>query len=150
MKGLRRRRRQAGWFSSPFALIVEGYGGVRSPPHGCVRIGSKYGVIHVDRAASLGYNYYVEYEKKWQSYRNTLADFNEEVDEYNGEIQGEVFTRGSPEALSIEAWKERLDEQAEILSKMEKEGDFDEKLAKSLTNKVKPVLKKHYQKEEKE
>ena len=86
-----------------------------------VQIGSKYGVIHVDRAASLGYNYYVEYEKAWQSYRNNLASYNEEVDEYNGEIQGKVFTLGSPEAISIEAWRERLDEQSETLNEMEKE-----------------------------
>jgi hypothetical protein len=86
-----------------------------------VQIGSKYGVIHVDRAASLGYNYYVEYEEAWQSYRDILVSYNSEVDEYNSEIEGKVFTLGSPEALSIEAWRERLDEQSEILYEMEKE-----------------------------
>ena len=86
-----------------------------------VQIGSKYGVIHVDRAVSLGYNYYVEYEKAWQSYRNNLASYNEEVDEYNSEIEGKVFTLGSPEAISIESWRERLDEQSEVLYEMEKE-----------------------------
>ena len=85
-----------------------------------VRIGSKYGVIHVDRAESLGYNYYVEYEQKWWEYRNVLSKYNEEVDKYNDEIEGKVFTSGSPEARSIEAWKKRLDEQAEILDEMEK------------------------------
>lgn len=86
-----------------------------------IRIGSEYGVIHVDHAVSLGYNYYVEYEQKWQEYTNTLENYNEEVDKYNQEIEGKVYTTGSPEARSIRAWKERLDKQAEILDEMENE-----------------------------
>jgi len=86
-----------------------------------IQTGSKYGVIHIDRAESLGYNYYVEYEQRWLEYRNILGNYNEEVAKYNEEIEGKVFTIGSPEARSIEAWKERLDEQVEILDDMEKE-----------------------------
>jgi hypothetical protein len=86
-----------------------------------VQTGSKYGVIHVDRAESLGYNYYVEYEEKWLAYSKILGKYNVEVDEYNGEIEGKVYSIGSPEARSIEAWKERLQEQAEILDEMEEE-----------------------------
>jgi hypothetical protein len=47
--------------------------------------------------------------------------FNEEADRYNQEIENKVYTIGSPEARSIKAWKERLDEQAAILNEMEKE-----------------------------
>ena len=103
-----------------------------------VQIGSKYGVIHVDRAESLGYNYYVEYEGKWLDYRNILGRYNIEVDEYNQEIEGKVYTMGSPEARSIEAWKERLQEQSEILNKMEEalgthwyESEFSDLVVKS-------------------
>jgi hypothetical protein len=86
-----------------------------------IQIGSKYGVIHVDHAVSLGYNYYVEYEQKWREYKNLLKDYNEEVDKYNDEIEGKVYTKNSPEARSIQAWQERLEEQAEVLDEMEKE-----------------------------
>jgi hypothetical protein len=86
-----------------------------------VQTGSKYGVIHVDRAESLGYNYYVEYERKWLQYRNILGEYNTEVDEYNVAIEGKVYTIGSPEARSIEAWRERLQEQSAILNEMEEE-----------------------------
>jgi hypothetical protein len=86
-----------------------------------IQVGSKYGVIHVDQAESLGYNYYVEYENRWREYRRILKNFNEEADRYNQEIENKVYTIGSPEARSIKAWKERLDEQSAILNEMEKE-----------------------------
>ena len=86
-----------------------------------VRIGSKYGVIHIDHAASLGYNYYVEYEQKWREYSNLLKLFNEEVDKYNAEIEGKSYVAGSPEVRSIEAWEERLNEQSAALDEMESE-----------------------------
>ena len=84
-----------------------------------VRIGSKYGVIHIDRAASLSYNYYVEYERKWQEYRSILERFNQDVDKYNREIEGKTYIAGSPEARAIEAWEERLNEQSTVLEEME-------------------------------
>lgn len=86
-----------------------------------VRIGSKYGVINIDHAESLGYNYYVEYEQKWLEYRSILERFNEEVDKYNREIEGKSYVAGSPEARSIEAWEERLNEQSATLDEMEAE-----------------------------
>ena len=86
-----------------------------------IQVGSKYGVIHVDRAESLGYNYYVEYESRWQEYRRILKEYNEEADKYNKEVESKVYTIGSPEARSINSWKERLDEQATLLNEMEKE-----------------------------
>ena len=84
-----------------------------------IQTGSKYGVIHIDRAESLGYNYYVEYEQKWRQYRSILVKYNEEVAKYNGEVEGTVFTAGSPEARSVAAWQERLDEQVVVLDEME-------------------------------
>ena len=86
-----------------------------------IQKGGKYGIIHIDRAESLGYNYYVEYENKWQDYRELLEAYNEEVNRYNDEINDKLYTPGSPEEISILAWKEKLDEQAEILKEIEEE-----------------------------
>ena len=104
-----------------------------------IQKGDKYGVIHVDRAESLGYNYYVEYEKKWQDYRELLETYNEEVKRYNDEINDKVYTPGSPEEISIRAWKESLDQQAEALNGIEDElgnnwyeSEFSSYMVKSL------------------
>ena len=86
-----------------------------------IKIGNKYGIIHVDRAESLDYNYYVEYDKEWQDYRKLLEQYNEEVDRYNEEISGKIYTIGSPEERSITTWKEQLEEQEEIVGNLERE-----------------------------
>ncbi len=86
-----------------------------------IQKGSKYGIIHIDRVQSLSYNYYVEYEKKWHDYKRLLKYYNDEVDRYNDEISNKVFIAGSPEEISINAWKDRLDTQSGILDEMEEE-----------------------------
>ncbi len=86
-----------------------------------IKTGMKYGIIHIERAKSLQYDYYLEYEKAWHEYKVLLKLYNEEVDKYNLEISGKVYTIGSPEEQRINAWKAGLDEQEEILNSLEDE-----------------------------
>jgi hypothetical protein len=86
-----------------------------------IKTGMKYGIIHVDRAKSLQYDYYLEYEKAWHEYKALLESYNKEVDKYNREISGKVYTLGSPEEIRINAWKAELAEQEEILISLEEE-----------------------------
>jgi hypothetical protein len=86
-----------------------------------IETGMNYGIIHLDRAKSLQYEYYVEYEKAWHEYKALLKLYNGEAEKYNREISGKVYTIGSGEEMRINAWKAELDEQEEILKSLEED-----------------------------
>jgi len=86
-----------------------------------VQEGSRYGIIPIDRAESLEYSYYLEYESAWRDYKNALEDYNREVDAYNREIEGRVYTIGSPEERSITARGSELAGREELLKDLENE-----------------------------
>ena len=93
-----------------------------------IETGKRYGILNIDVVASstydyytLQYDFYTERKKAWQDYQNRLKSFNTEVDRYNKEISGKVFTYGSPEEQKISAWKEELQEQERTLERLEKE-----------------------------
>ena len=48
-----------------------------------VEIGKEYGLLPIDRAESLSYSFYEEYERKWQEYEKLVSDYNDEVALYN-------------------------------------------------------------------
>jgi len=48
-----------------------------------VEIGKEYGLLPIDRAESLSYSFYEEYERKWQEYEKLVSDYNDEVTLYN-------------------------------------------------------------------
>jgi len=90
-----------------------------------IEIGGKYGIIHIDRAESLLYDFYVEYEKAWREHKALLKAYNEEVKRYNDEVSQKVYTIGSPEEQFITTWKEELIKKARILESQKKElGDY--------------------------
>ena len=90
-----------------------------------IKKGSKYGVIHIDEAKSMQYDFYVEYEKEWREYKKLLEAYNEEVARYNEEVSQNVYTIGSPEERRITAWKKDLLEQEQLLESLEEElGDY--------------------------
>ena len=90
-----------------------------------VEIGKEYGLLPIDRAESLSYSFYEEYERKWQRYERLLNDYNDEVAQYNQEIEGKIYYEGTPELASIEAWEATLRQQEQELDELKDElGDF--------------------------
>ena len=90
-----------------------------------VEIGKEYGLLPIDRAESLSYSFYEEYERKWQRYERLLNDYNDEVAQYNQEIEGKIYYEGTPELASIEAWEATLRQQEQELDEVKEElGDF--------------------------
>jgi hypothetical protein len=90
-----------------------------------IEIGKRYGIIHIDRAKSLLYDFYVEYEKAWQEHKELLKSYNEEVERFNDEVGQKVYTVGSPEEQFITAWKKEILEKQEILENQKKQlGDY--------------------------
>ncbi|MBP1708095.1 MAG: hypothetical protein H6Q39_1819, partial [Chloroflexi bacterium] len=86
-----------------------------------VETGKKYGVIGLDYARSPLYSYFVEYDLKWQKFREELAAYNADVKRYNQEIAGKTFRKGSPELARIENWEARLKEQEQELNALSAE-----------------------------
>ena len=90
-----------------------------------VEIGKEYGLLPIDRAESLSYSFYEEYERKWQRYERLLNDYNDEVAQYNQEIEGKIYYEGTPELASIEAWEATLRQQEQELDELKEElGNF--------------------------
>jgi hypothetical protein len=90
-----------------------------------VEIGKEYGLLPIDQAESLSYSFYEEYEWKWQNYERLLNDYNDEVAEYNKEIEGKIYYEGTPELASIEAWEATLQQQGQELDELKSElGDL--------------------------
>ena len=86
-----------------------------------IEIGKEYGLIPVNKAKSLLYSFYEEYEQQWQEYKELLNEYNSDVEEFNQEIKGKVYNEGSPELARIEAWKARLEKQGRIINKLGEE-----------------------------
>jgi hypothetical protein len=83
-----------------------------------VEIGKEYGLIPITKAKILTYSFYEEYKQEWQEYRELLNDFNNEVAQFNQEVEGKTYYEGSPELARIEAWKAELERQDELLDKL--------------------------------
>lgn len=83
-----------------------------------VEVGKEYGLIPLARARALYYSFYEEYEEKWQTYQELLAAFNDEVTQFNQEIQGKTYYQGSSELARMEDWQAELEKQGELLDKL--------------------------------
>ena len=93
-----------------------------------IREGSRYGVISLEKVLksgmehfSLTYEYYEQQAAGWREYKELLEAFNAEVLRYNAEIDGKVYTIGSPEEKRISAWQKELTDREELLESMEAE-----------------------------
>jgi len=91
-----------------------------------IEIGKRYGILHIEQVESAPYDYYAfqygfytDCEKARLEYEVLLNIYNEEVNDYNGEVDGNVYTIGSAEEKRITTWKERLEQQAEYLNQLE-------------------------------
>ncbi len=87
--------------------------------------GEKYGVISIDRAMSLKYDFYTGYVQDWQKCIDMVKAYNQEVQEYNSEVEGKTFYEGSPELARVQAWKaELIEKEAQIRALAEKLGNY--------------------------
>jgi hypothetical protein len=84
-------------------------------------VGKEYGLIPLARAGALYYSFYEEYKEKWLVYQQILADFNDEVEQFNREAEGKTFYEGSLELARLEAWKAELKKQEELIDKLSEE-----------------------------
>lgn len=88
-------------------------------------IGKTYGHIDIDEAESLEYSYFEDYIEKWESYRTLLADYNDEVVQYNDAVEGKTFIVGSEEYEYMKAWQAELIQVEQMLNEMERQlGDY--------------------------
>ncbi|MFC2045418.1 hypothetical protein ACFLUH_01905 [Chloroflexota bacterium] len=90
-----------------------------------LELGREYGLIAINRADSLLYSYYDDYQQSWQKYEELVDEYNDEVTQYNDEIEGKVYQQGSAELARIEAWEKEIEEMKADLDRMAQElGDF--------------------------
>ncbi len=87
-----------------------------------VKPGMEYGVISLDRADSLAYEFYIEYSDSWDEYLAALDEFNQRVGEYNDLVSGRSLVSGSEDARrarqlynQLEAARVSLEMQRELL-----------------------------------
>jgi len=50
-----------------------------------------------------------------------LNEYNSDVEKYNQEVKGKVYTQGSPELARIEAWEASLKKQGRIINRLGEE-----------------------------
>ena len=86
-----------------------------------VEIGKEYGLIPITKAKALTYSFYEEYKQEWQEYQELLDNFNNEVAQFNQEVEGKTYHEGSPELARIEAWKAELERQSKLIDKLSEE-----------------------------
>ncbi len=77
--------------------------------------GKKYGVIGLDKARYPFYEFFEEFEQRWQVYRERLKAFNAEVERYNQEIKGKVYREGSLELANLRLREAELIREEKIL-----------------------------------
>jgi hypothetical protein len=81
-----------------------------------VETGRKYGVLSLDKAESPSYDFYLEFEQKWEDYKTQLAAYNAAVKQYNQDIAGKIFRQGSKELRDIESRDMQLSEHEKALN----------------------------------
>ena len=86
-----------------------------------VEIGKEYGLIPITKAKVLTYSFYEEYKQDRQEYEELLNDFNNDVAQFNQEVEGKTYYEGSPELAEIEDWKAELERQSELIDKLSEE-----------------------------
>ena len=86
-----------------------------------IEVGKEYGVVSIDKAESLQYSFYIEYNQDWQTCKDMLADYNDDVMRYNEEISGEVYYEGSPELAAIQLWEAELAEKERMIDELAEE-----------------------------
>ena len=86
-----------------------------------IEVGEEYGVISIDKAESLQYSFYIEYNQDWQTCKDMLADYNDEVMRYNEEISGKVYYEGTPELAAIQLWEAELAEKERMIDELAEE-----------------------------
>lgn len=86
-----------------------------------VEIGKEYGRIDIYKAESPLYSFYEEYKRKLYECQNMLSDYNEQVLQYNQEIEGKVYYIGTPEYAEIEAWEARIDNLRQVIDELQEE-----------------------------
>ncbi|MFC2051063.1 hypothetical protein ACFLTN_07835 [Chloroflexota bacterium] len=98
-------------------LFEEGYA-CENDKVAYIEVGKEYGVISIDRAGSLQYSFYVEYNQDWQTCKDMLEDYNDEVMRYNEEISGKVYYEGTPELEAIQLWEAELAEKERMIDEL--------------------------------
>jgi hypothetical protein len=95
-----------------------------------LEIGQRFGVLSLDKAISTSYEFYQDYELKWENYKLRLEAYNSKVKQYNQDIEDKVFQAGSREAREIQL--------REVQLKAEKQ-DLDARGSEIGTSSFKPL-----------
>jgi len=90
-----------------------------------VQIGSEYGLISADVAASPSYAFYEDYRQKIDEYAARVEEYNRNVEEYNRETAGKTYYVGTGEYSRIMAWYDSLKIEERELDRLRQElGDW--------------------------
>ena len=90
-----------------------------------IEVGKEYGLIPLASAGALYYSFYEEYKRDWQIYQELLASFNENVVQFNLEVETSVYYEGSAELARMEEWQADLEEMGDMLDELGEElGDI--------------------------
>lgn len=78
-----------------------------------VEKGREYGVISIDKAESLNYNFYIEYEQNWQRLKD-IADYIEKENNAYALALGGRTTLAEPDYSKFKAWRAKIEEKRQI------------------------------------
>jgi hypothetical protein len=79
--------------------------------------GNEYGVVSIDKAKSLHYDFYVEYSRDSAKLNNMMDEYNSEVKAYNDALGGRKKL-AEPEYSEFMAWADELEEMKAELEEM--------------------------------
>jgi hypothetical protein len=81
-----------------------------------IEIGQIFGVLSLEKAVSPDYEFYREFQQKWEDYKSRLAAYNTAVKKYNQYIQGKIFRPGSEELREVKILDTQLKEEQKTLN----------------------------------
>jgi len=79
--------------------------------------GSEYGVVSIDKAESLHYDFYFDYHNSCLKLNDLLAEYNSEVEAYNDALGGRAFL-AEPEYSEFKAWATEIEEKEAELKEL--------------------------------
>lgn len=79
--------------------------------------GSQYGIVSIDRARSLDYDFYVDYAESCKQLATMLDEYNSEVEAFNEALGGRTFL-AEPEYSEFKAWESEIDSMKQELEEM--------------------------------
>jgi hypothetical protein len=79
--------------------------------------GSEYGIVSIDRASSLDYDFYTDYAEQCEQLAGKLDEYNSEVKAFNEALDGRTYL-AEPDYSRFKAWESEIDSMKQELEEM--------------------------------